>query len=76
MTNPPRKRTCDFCKKEIDSGEMSYKIQFNQNPPFGTGTKNQFVSSVNKADLCKTMESTDKGKTWHEQTEVPQTQLA
>ncbi len=92
MTNPPRSRVCDFCKKEIPAGEMSYKVQFNQNPPFDGTSKNEFVSSNNKADLCKTdflvfcegdftvkwktMISTDGRKTWHEKKENPQEQLA
>ena len=33
---------------------MSYKVQFSQNQPYNSGsTKGKFVSSVNKADLCK-----------------------
>jgi hypothetical protein len=32
---------------------MSYTISFNQKQPYGAGIKNRFVSSTNKADLCK-----------------------
>ncbi len=87
MTNAPRLRVCDFCKKDIPAGEMSYKLQFNQNPPYGKGIKNEFVSSDNKADLCKTdflifcegnftvewktMETTDNRKSWHTKEEKP-----
>ena len=32
---------------------MSYTVSFNQRQPYGSGIKNRFVSSTNKADLCK-----------------------
>ena len=54
MTRPHISNTCDLCQNEIESDEMSYKTQFNQIQPYTSGsTKGKFVSSTNKADLCK-----------------------
>ena len=53
MTRPQINNTCDLCQNEIDNSEMSYTISFNQRQPYGSGMKNRFVSSTNKADLCK-----------------------
>ena len=55
MTRKRISQTCDFCQSEIDDSEMSYKVQFSQNQPYNSGSiKGKFVSSSNKADLCKT----------------------
>ena len=32
---------------------MSYSASFTQKQPYGSGIKNRFVSSTNKASLCK-----------------------
>ena len=53
MTRPPTPNICDLCQSEIPRDQMSYTIQFSQKQPFGQGTKGKFVSSINKADLCK-----------------------
>lgn len=53
MTRPPTPNICDLCQGEIPTSEMSYTVQFSQKQPYGKGTKGKFVSSRNKADLCK-----------------------
>ena len=53
MTRAQINDTCDLCQSEIDSSEMSYNASFTQKQPFGSGIKNRFVSSQNKASLCK-----------------------
>ncbi len=53
MTRKTTPNICDFCQDEIPHDEMSYTVQFNQKQPFGQGTKGEFVSSTNRADLCK-----------------------
>jgi len=53
MTKARTPQICDFCSKEIDSELMSYTVQFNQRQPYGKGQKGEFVSSKNKADMCK-----------------------
>ena len=53
MTRPKIENTCDLCQNSMDNSEMSYTVSFNQKQPYGSGMKNKFVSSTNKADLCK-----------------------
>lgn len=53
MTRKATPNICDLCQKEIALDQMSYTVQFSQKQPFGEGTKGKFVSSKNKADLCK-----------------------
>jgi len=54
MTRPHIDQTCDLCQNSVNSDEMSYTCQFSQRQPYTHGaTKGKFVSSINKADLCK-----------------------
>ncbi len=53
MTRKATPNICDLCQQEIALDEMSYTVQFSQKQPYGQGTKGKFVSSSNKADLCK-----------------------
>ncbi len=54
MTRKATPNTCDLCQSEMDPSLMSYTAQFNQKQPYGKGKKGEFVSSNNKADVCKT----------------------
>ena len=53
MTRDPTPNQCDVCANDIDPNMMSYTAQFSQKQPYGEGTKGKFVSSINKADYCK-----------------------
>lgn len=53
MTRKVTPNICDLCQGEIPIDQMSYTVQFSQKQPYGKGTKGKFVSSSNKADLCK-----------------------